>query len=277
MEYINRVVTNIIHNDVETLLISLDEIIDEGKDIDNFVWEVIKYIKDILVYKAAKEIELYNKEEREAISQLSQEVTKERLLALIYILSELANIMKWSSQKVIVLQSGLIKACVQENEMGHSPRLDIKESKKEDTKTTKEAKKELEKTAIEKLEEKDSPTHKKPDKNSEEGALQYWPKILETLKTKGKVMLYTNLIGTNAKKVSDSEVAIEFGNKITPFTRAVLEQRENKEEITKMITQEEGESVQIKYVEANSGIKVVPKNEKEYTEGIGIPINIINE
>jgi len=115
VEYINGVVSSIINNDVQSLLTAIDEVINEGKDLDNFLWEVIKYIKDILVYKSAAELELYNEQEKEAIADLSENVTKERLLALIYSMSELANTIKWSSGKSIMLQAGLIKACMEGN------------------------------------------------------------------------------------------------------------------------------------------------------------------
>ncbi|MCL2354881.1 MAG: DNA polymerase III subunit gamma/tau [Oscillospiraceae bacterium] len=111
MSYINKVARSIILNDVEKLLIAIKEVIDDGKDLDNFLWETIKYVKDILIYKSAKEINIYNSQEKENIKKLSEEITKERLFELIHTLSELANTIKWSSQKTIMLQVGLMKCC----------------------------------------------------------------------------------------------------------------------------------------------------------------------
>ena len=41
---------------------------------------------------------------------------------------------------------------------------------------------------------------------------QYWPQIVNDLKQNGKIVLYTNLIGTVAKELNDMTVGIEFPN-----------------------------------------------------------------
>lgn len=114
LSHISNVVENIIYKNIEGLLLALKDIIDDGKDLDNFLWEVIKYVKDILVYKVSGELSLYNDKEKEIINKLSKDITKERLFDLIYILSELANSIKWSTSKAIMLQAGLIKCCIKE-------------------------------------------------------------------------------------------------------------------------------------------------------------------
>ena len=107
------------------------------------------------------------------------------------------------------------------------------------------------------------------------GYVSYWPKVLDSLKTNGKVTLYANLIGTKAKKANDMCIEIEFSGKITPFAKTVLEQHENKEEISKLVSLEEGQKMQIKYIEE---AKTTPKIENPIMENdIGIKINIIDE
>ena len=275
LEYISKIVANIIDNDLENLLLSLQEIIDEGKDLDNFLWEVIKYIKDVLVYKAVGELELYNKQEKEVIHELSEKVTKGRLLELLYMLSELSNLMKWSSQKAIMLQSGLIKACLTNENIEHVissvKNKDIKAELKKDKKNKGNKSEELDEITTAKKE-----AIKEASKdNSSDNYLSYWPKILDSLKTNGKVILYTNLIGTKAKKVNDLQIEIEFAGKITTFAKSVLEQTANKEEIIKILSKEEGKNIQIRYVEENS--TAVVNNAKLHNQNIDIPINIIDE
>ena len=112
---IHNIVKCIIQANVNELINETNEIIDQGKDIDNFLWEIIKYIKDILVYKSSKVLDLYNEEEKKQIDELAKDITKEKLLQLIYSLSELANDIKWSSQKTIMFQAGMIKASMNKN------------------------------------------------------------------------------------------------------------------------------------------------------------------
>lgn len=88
-------------------------------------------------------------------------------------------------------------------------------------------------------------------------------------------MLYTNLIGTKAKRANDMIVEIEFAGKITPFAKTVLEQNESREEIGRLVSLEEGQKMQIKYVDGASG-KLQNENVDTIND-IGIKINIIDE
>lgn len=112
---IYEIVKNIIEYNSDGVIEVINDIINQGKDVDNFLWEIIKYIKDILVYKSSKNLEIYNDEEKNQINELADKVSKERLLHLIYELSELSNTIKWSSQKTVMFEAGMIKACMQIN------------------------------------------------------------------------------------------------------------------------------------------------------------------
>jgi len=280
VRYVNNVVSSIINNDVQSLLTAVDEVIDEGKDIDNFLWEVIKYIKDILLYKCVTELPLYNEGEKEYIAKLSENVTKERLLNLIYAVSELANTIRWSSGKNIMLQVGLIKACVDDtvevivpDSTNKKPETDIKkESAEIEAMPMRPEKKDIESKKGNKK------TGEKELQNSNTNYVPYWAEILDLLKTNGKVMLYTNLIGTRAKKANDTHIEIEFSGKITAFARSVLEQYENKEELSRMVSTREGQTIQIKYVEnVGNDVSDMPKKGNGIESDIGIKINIIDE
>ena len=109
LEYINQLATGIIDNNTILALEAIDNILNDGKDLYNFLWEVIKYFKDILVYKATGKIELYSENEMQEIKKLADNSQKQRLLNIIYDLSELENNLKWSSQKTIMFQTGVIQ------------------------------------------------------------------------------------------------------------------------------------------------------------------------
>ncbi len=47
-------------------------------------------------------------------------------------------------------------------------------------------------------------------KASSEGIAKAWPNILGSLKNNGRIVLYTNLINTQAKEINDMTVGIEF-------------------------------------------------------------------
>ena len=116
LEYINKIASAIIEYDIDLALQTIQSVIDEGKDINNLLWEIIKYIKDILIAKTNGRLSLYDENELQEIKNLAEKTTKERLIKLIFDLSELENNMKWSTQKLIMFQAGIIKLCNKEEQ-----------------------------------------------------------------------------------------------------------------------------------------------------------------
>ena len=60
--YVNGITDAIIEYDIDKALDTVNGVIEEGKDITNFLWEIIKYIKDILLYNFTVKVEIYNKD-----------------------------------------------------------------------------------------------------------------------------------------------------------------------------------------------------------------------
>lgn len=111
LTFVNKIVKSVIEYNIEDALNTLNEVLNNGKDLNNLLWEIIKYIKDILVYKTSKNLEIYSTNELKQIEEIANNVSKERLINLIYSLSEIENNIKWSTQKNIMLQTGIIKLC----------------------------------------------------------------------------------------------------------------------------------------------------------------------
>lgn len=111
VEYINKIVNSVIDCDTKETLQNIDNVIVDGKDLNNLIWEIIKYVKDILVFKSSGILNLYNDKELKQIEEISKKTPKERLLKIIYSLSELANDLKMTTQKTIMLEVGIMKLC----------------------------------------------------------------------------------------------------------------------------------------------------------------------
>ena len=114
--YIHKLLRYIVQSNIEGVIESTQEVLKEGKDIHNFLWEMIKYTKDILIYKTTGKLEIYNKKELEGICELAEKIEKEQLIKIIYELSELDNSIKWEEQKQVMFEVGLIKTCVNREE-----------------------------------------------------------------------------------------------------------------------------------------------------------------
>lgn len=283
LEYIENMLTAISDNNVDQVLQITETILNEGKDVNNVIWEIIKYVKDVLMYKSTKKLELYNEEELNKIKILSDKMSKERIMNIIYDLSRLENDIKFSSQKNIMFQVGIIKLCNQAN--GNlEERLEKVENiiknkslqsvdnnhigmpKPQNMNISKKAPKETKTTPIKE-------EAKKTNSNLDEA----WSRIVENLKQSGKIMLYTNLINTTVKEINDITLGIVFSNGMTAFGKTVLEKKENITEISRLVSIELGKEMQIKYISNKEDVEDVNENSIEnMANAIDLPINIID-
>ena len=276
------------YNADETINIT-NTIIEEGKDLNNFLWEEIKYIKDLMLVKAGHKSVLYNEEEKKQMEELANQASKDRLLKLIYSLSNLENDMKWSDQRSILFQVGLMKACnMQENEgieelEKRVNKLEgiIKSGGIENIPKTSSRIKEEKKVNTEPANTSSKNEEPKITQKNEAGTyLAYWDKIINTLKENGKIMLYTNLINSKAKELNDLVVGIEFENGLTDFGKTVLNKPENQQELVKLISIEAGKEMQIKYLDEKTSDqnKKAKQNKQENSiNEVDLPFNVIDE
>ena len=273
-------------------LSTINEIISEGKDISNFLWEIIKYVKDILVFKTNTKLEIYSEAEKNQIKELADSTTKERLISMIYELSNLQNDMKWSSQKLIMFQVTIIKLCnevstsstvssgdsgasskevedlkykinrleKQITQLQNAPRAVASSSTSQESKTQYAIKPEVKKSTSIKLGDK----------------VQNWPKIIDNIKQEGRISLSSILMTSSANEINDMTVGINFENGLTPFRKDILEKPENMSEIVKQVSMELGKPMRVVLVDNNEEIVSKTDTFSAISNGLDIPINIID-
>ena len=296
--FVHSIVDAILEYDIDKALSSMDEILNHGKDLNNFLWEIIKYVKDILVYKSSGKADLYNEDEVSNIKNISNKVTKERLVNLIYELSNLENDIKWSTQKTIMFQAGIIKLCSKEVGTGG----DVEERLEKIENYLKSAnfvtsnnsitynnsnsgvvtnnivRSNVPKTQVNQNVVNNSGVTNTTTKKYSNDLNKSWPKIVNDLKQNGKIVLYTNLMNTSAEQIGDSIVEIKFKKGINAFGKAVLDKQENIKEISNLVSMACGKNMQIKYV-SDSQMQNVVNNPEDDIQRLAsesdIPFNII--
>lgn len=283
--FIKEIVEAIVDSNIEKALQVTQNILEDGKDINNLVWEMIKYVKDILLFKSTKKTELYNEKEIEDIKKISEKISKQELIDLICNLSEIENNLKLSTQKIIILQTGIIKLCNRSNIADRMPDGSSNDSKLEERVTkienflkagnfVKDTKQNVRFTA---------PDTKKESKSVDtqvkkiEGKVQdYWPKLVNDFKSQGKMFMYINLAGSVAKQINDMTLAIEFPNGMNKVAKEFLERPENRQSLKDTIHLACGKEMQIKYVDTFKGKKESPQNVFEnFANTTDLPFNII--
>ena len=294
--YVHRIVEGLIQYDIEKVLRNLDEVLKEGKDITNLLWEMIKYTNDLLVYKTTKNLEIYNEDELKNIESLSEAVSKEKLIDLVYKLSELENNIKYSNQKTVVFQAGMIKLC--SKQMDISSNLEQRIEKIENylrsgggVQNTRPVVSQVTQNIyanqvpnariVQNVQSNaTNVTTKqvdKPKKTFSNKANEYWPQIVNELKQNGKIVLYTNLVGTKAQEINDMVLGIEFPNGMTSFGKTILEKPENVREISNMVSMACGKEMQIRYISNNATVHKTSQTEdiQNLANQSDIPFNII--
>ena len=287
--YIKQIVEAIINYDVDSSLKVVEEILKEGKDLNNLLWEIIKYVKDILLFKSTSSIQTYTKEEIEDIKVLSEKISKEDLINLICNLSELENSLKMSTQKLIIFQTGIIKLCnkqdihkseknVDNNNGNNNLNINNLEQRVTKIENFLRASNFVEKGSKPKFSVQAN-TEEKPkaiQKPKYEGKTQdYWPKLVDNFKEEGKMFMYINLAGTVAKEINDMTVAIEFPNGMSKVAKEFLERPENRMNIQKTITMASGKEMQIKFVDTKPQDDEFTNVFENFASHTDVPFNII--
>ncbi len=278
LTYVSNIVKAFLEYNVDEAIKAVNSVLNDGKDLNNLLWEIIKYVKDILVYKATNKLEIYNQEEIEEIKRLSEEVTKERLLYIIMDLSKLENDMKWSSQKSILFQVEIIKLCSENLVETHVENVD---------KTPKKQSKTVDKSETNENNPKSDDEDNKKIKTanfsqviSEYNEAKGWKNILNDLRQNGKIMLYSNLLKAKPIELNDMVIGISFPDGINTFGKSIIEKPENINELSRVISMEYGKDMKVRLIES---IESLPKNEKkdenqleQMAQNLDIPINIID-
>lgn len=302
LTYVHKILQAIINYDIPLAIEATNAVIQEGKDVQNLLWETIKYVKDILVYKTCKEAPIYSEEEIKQIQELAEKSSTERLLNMIYELSTLENDLKWSSQKILLFQVGIIKLGTPNMQESSNTRT-LKEQNHDDkqieilnrkmelleqklTYLMQNGTGNIHKTAqnvdnkpkkIEKTENKTQDKLIIKQKLTTNEKLEGWSKILMDFKQAGKIMLYTNLMNTQAYIVNDITVGIEFTNGMTPFVKGIMEKPETIQELEEKISIQCGKPMRVKFIDAkaNKGQKEKLEPLQEFAKELDLPMNII--
>ena len=69
--HIHSITEAIIKYNIDEAMESITKVLDEGKDLNNLLWEVIKYIKDILMVKTGQKLTIYNETDFENLKKPS--------------------------------------------------------------------------------------------------------------------------------------------------------------------------------------------------------------
>ena len=291
--HINKLARGVLEYDTIEALAAVDDVIEDGKDLYNFLWEVIKYFKDILVYKTTNNLKLYSENEIIEIKRLADITEEERLLDIVYQLSELEADIKWSSQKTIMFQTGIIKICRKESSSSTTSyaggtslekRLEALENKLANMKIGQDstiAMQAIESGILEQPRVTIAPKEKKETKEVQgvpKNTQDIWKRVIDAVKGGGKLRLFTALINSRINVINDLVWEIEFPNGITTFNQKILDDVTNQNEIIKEIFKLTGKQINLRFKDGKAQNKPgggASAEKPKEVKDLGFEINII--
>lgn len=130
-EIFSRLLRQVIDKDIVGAISTIDELVIEGREMGQFVTDFAWYMRNLLLLQSSDNMEDVLEVSAENLVLLRDEaamVDGEVLMRYIRIFSELANQMKYATQKRILIEIAVIKLCKPEMEEDYSSIIDRIES-----------------------------------------------------------------------------------------------------------------------------------------------------
>ncbi|RCX18270.1 DNA polymerase-3 subunit gamma/tau [Anaerobacterium chartisolvens] len=293
----------VIQRDISKILELVDILIMEGKDISQFVSGLVYYYRNVLICKMASNPRDIVDASEDSIKRMllqQKELSKEKIMMAIKELSAVESSLKWVSSPRILLEVSLMKLCdpalnkgddsvlerlaeLEKRAAGAAsvPSPQLKPDTEFKSSSPKDSKKVPSGQAASHAEAK--PAEKPLLKHIAE-----WEAVINELKSSGRMVLYSNLIGTKALVLDNRFIGIVFGAD-KGFCKMVAAKAENLEIIEAAASKKLGREVKIKClsegdVQTNTGQEqdAPPEDElmataRELASKANVPLNVIDE
>ena len=222
----------ILSSNLSEALSIISSVTDSGKDLKYFIWEIVNFARDVLIYQVTEDESLiHNYASLEAVKALKS-TDKLKLERIITSLSELENQIKASSFPNILLESSVIQLIANLNAPVQTyPQpvaAPITQAVPQMQPTP---------TAV-------APSAPKKPSTPPPPTSAAWKEVIQHLKTSGKMSLYATLASTTAN-ITDTGVTIYFKQE---FGKNMIERSENMKTLKDSILSVCGKDLTVKCV-----------------------------
>ena len=298
-ENLFRLTDSIIEKNVELAMKVIDDIVLSGKDIYNFIKEMIVHLRNLLMVKVSnnpEEILDVSEENMELLKEQAQKIRVEEIMRHINIFQDATEQSKWVKQSRIYLELAVIKMCKVEYDTSKEimlSRLNRLEEilKHEKIKVFHEKVPSKEVVRAKEISKKDNMIKRDNYSDNEEKSLadkktkpvtegnmyskvtldiakKRWKDILELFKSRHHMVLFAAL--TTGKIVSCDKgiINIEY-NKNYAFHKQRLEKQENVKIVEQIFSEILKEKVTVKYSIENDIQDTIPSREQLLKDTFG--------
>jgi DNA polymerase-3 subunit gamma/tau len=263
-ENLIKLTNSMIEKNIEICMKIIDEVVLNGKDIYNFIRDMIGHMRNLLMVKVSQnpeDILDMSEENIELIKEQSHKIRIEEIMRDIRILQDAEEQSKWTKQSRIYLELSVIKICKVEYDtskeiiLARLNRLEeaikqgeIKISPQKSTiKVVKNEPNELIDNKVVKGEIKPINQQNTYSKLTLDIIKKSWRDILEAFKSRRQMVLYTALVTGNVVKCDAGTITLEY-RKDYAFNKQRLEREENRKIVEEIFSNILNEKVRVQYV-----------------------------
>lgn len=263
-EYLFRISESVLREDAGKAIGIVDEIASGGKDISQFIKDLMIHYRNLMMTKVVAKCEEVIDMSMEGIEQLrkqSAEYGKDNIIRCINILSDLEGEARWSANPRILLEVALVKMCKAGGDsspdgmLARLAKLEAALSNGSFTPVSKEKQQTYGSKsagAEEGGKGKVIPAKAKAAveaKPENEDIVQKWPGFMQEIKSKGKIKLRTYLAMAKPSAGEPGTVILTY-EKEDVFSKEALETQANKADVEAAASQYFGQPIRIKCIVA---------------------------
>lgn len=262
----------LIDKSIESSMKIVDDIVFSGKDVYNFIKDLIGHMRNLMMVKISQnpeEILDMSLENIEALKTQAQKIRIEELMRNIRILQETEEQSKWSKQSRIYLELAIIKLCKIEYDTSKEVLLARLNKLEESIRNgqisviTENVQPKVQKRAELPKEQKSRPIAEETTGDVREEhnpnsslTLAYvkknWKDILDMFKARRHMVIYASLITAELVGCREGIIEIKF-EELYSFNKKRLEQEDYRKVIEEVFSQALKEKVRIKYIVDRKG------------------------
>lgn len=240
-------IENIRLKELDKALLAIDDIIQNGKDMHQFIKDIIFHFRDLMIVKTSNNpAEIMETIDIDEYIEQSKNLSLEYILKAIDVLTEAESKAKWSTQPRIILEMATIKLVSLEEVISLEERVRRLESGLGPISERKVKPKEVPRTEVntktieEKPETKEEIVEEFVERQDDGSELtlntikQEWPKVLQNIKSK-KINLYALIMEGELLSFENKQITIGYKDSFG-FHKEAISAPQNKQVVEEIIS-----------------------------------------
>lgn len=271
-EFLFRLVDYIADNDLKNTMELIEELVASGKDIYQFIKDIIEHYRNLMMTKVAKDLDGIINLSKESIERLrvqGEKIQTNVIIRAIHELSQTEVDAKWATQPRILLEVSIIKLCQPKMDQSIEGLIERVEALE---KIIQSGEIKVQKNMVQEVKEElkqEKPIHEEKPKEkfkpiNFDALKKGWEKILKVIK-KRKISVYAMLMEGQLVKVEKNSLVVAFKDGFG-FHKEAVGKSPYKEFIESVITEMVGQKLFLKCVMENELDQFCGEKEEDSSE-----------